>query len=199
MLFRPKMTVPLMLFVGLLWAGTSTPAQATTARVLRVAATTEGFSPADLTKLDRALMLVERVLNSEEFHRKVLGFEWRAQRRFAENQGLTNEAILARIFDAEEHSRPGRNGTLDLKLQLVRSRNPWSRVPGWTRPGDDTIWLNSRFFRRSDWTAADVAGNLVHEWLHQLGFTHPYQATPDRPFTVPYAVGEIVSDLLSPS
>ena len=32
----------------------------------------------------------------------------------------------------------------------------------------------------------------MHEWLHKIGFEHSYYNNSDRPYTVPYAIGEIV-------
>jgi hypothetical protein len=178
--------------LGALAPGPVRSARADTLPVLRVEVRAEGFTPVDRSKLEAAVALLERTVNRAEFRERVSGFEWDGERRFAENRGLTNPEILETLLAAEERWSPGADSTIQLQLLLYRSRNPWSSVPGWTRASDPVIRINARFFRSPDWTPADVAGNLAHEWLHQLGFTHARDATPERPFTVPYAVGEIV-------
>ena len=53
--------------------------------------------------------------------------------------------------------------------------------------------MNTKYFDR--YTPYQVAGNLTHEWLHKMGFTHDSAATSTRPYSVPYAVGYIVRQL----
>jgi hypothetical protein len=57
------------------------------------------------------------------------------------------------------------------------------------------LWLNVRFLARDSWSATDVAGNLAHEWMHQLGFEHAWRHEPGREHTVPYAIGTLVERL----
>jgi hypothetical protein len=40
---------------------------------------------------------------------------------------------------------------------------------------------------------ADIAGTLAHEWMHLLGFTHSFRDSSLRSLSVPYAIGELVT------
>lgn len=42
----------------------------------------------------------------------------------------------------------------------------------------------------------DVADNLAHETFHQLGYTHDFNPTPERPYSAPYGVGVMVGEVL---
>ena len=62
-------------------------------------------------------------------------------------------------------------------------------------PDTMRIWIHKKFFRRSSWTPVDVAANMAHEWVHKIGFGHDYYYTEDRPYSVPYAIGNIVAEV----
>lgn len=40
---------------------------------------------------------------------------------------------------------------------------------------------------------SDICATLVHEFLHSVGYSHDFWATKQRPFSVPYAIGNLVS------
>ncbi len=149
-----------------------------------------GFSAVDQAKAYRSVALLEKVLNSPEFQLRVLHFSWNGQEQFADNGGLTNQQVLAKLLD-----RP-----VELDVTLY-SAPIWKRlllkdgVVGHTGPGTPRTWINRKFFRR--FTAADIAGNFAHEWLHKLGFDHDFNRTLKRPYSVPYGIGELVSELAS--
>lgn len=68
-----------------------------------------------------------------------------------------------------------------------------SSVVGYTSPSITYINVNTKFF--NTYAANQVAGNLFHEWLHKLGYSHDSSATAKRPYTVPYAIGYMVRDI----
>jgi hypothetical protein len=35
----------------------------------------------------------------------------------------------------------------------------------------------------------------MHEWLHKIGFSHAVKDTPERIYSVPYAIGYIVKGI----
>lgn len=61
---------------------------------------------------------------------------------------------------------------------------------GYTKPSINRISINEKFFR--NFTSAQIAGNLAHEWVHKLGFDHRSAKEYD---SVPYAIGDIVAQL----
>ncbi len=153
----------------------------------------KNFSQADHDKLRGAAFLLSRIVNSEAFRQRILQFSVNGVERFHMNQGLTNEQILERINAGRESYSQTDDHSIDLALTLYRKWwRPWS-VVGYTNPGKPEIFLNRNYF--NVFQLNQIAGNLMHEWCHKIGFEHEYRSTRLRPFSVPYAVGQIVVDL----
>ncbi len=70
-------------------------------------------------------------------------------------------------------------------------------VIGYTNQSTKTVYMNTRFLNMSDYTAGDVAANILHEWMHKLGFDHDFNSTGRRPCSVPYGSGNIVDNITS--
>ena len=148
-----------------------------------------GFGGENFHKMQQALQVLELILNSQEFKQRVLSFRnAKGQRTFSSNQGLSNEQVYERIMMGAETLLPGTEGEVNLYLALYSER--WSRVVGYTKPSINRISINEKFFR--NFTPAQIAGNLAHEWVHKLGFDHRSAKEYD---SVPYAIGDIVAQL----
>lgn len=148
------------------------------------------FSANDEDKLADAADLVKRVIQSQEFKDAIVGFTYNGKHTFVDNNGLTNLQIYDRLIIAAEKLTPAKNYTLDVEVRLYYED---STTVGYTYPSSKGIWMNTKYFNR--YTPYQVAGNLTHEWVHKLGFTHASSDTPSRPYSVPYAVGYIVRQL----
>lgn len=155
-----------------------------------------GFSPKSMEKLKLALDTIERVLNSDEFRRAVLDFTYDGKKQFALDDGLTNEQVYAKIMAARETYSPAADyvAQLDLNLYTPPWYKKWS-VVGYTYPNQPAIYMNWYYF--NSFTPQEIAGNVTHEWTHKIGFEHDYGHTARRPYSVPYAVGDIVTRLSS--
>ena len=149
-------------------------------------------------KLDQALALIEDVLSSTEFREEVLNYTWQSKYQFAQADGLTNEQVYEKIMNGIEtlnSSADPEIGTVDLELALYRPLYRWSKVIGFTRPNQKTIYINQ--YRLQKNSPEEVAANIVHEWTHKLGFDHDHRNTPQRAHSVPYAVGNIFHAIAS--
>jgi len=156
-------------------------------------ASAEGYTAAESQKLQQATALLSRVLGSAEFRQRVLDYSRRAGPGFADNDGLQNAQVLEKLLAASEDFASDPDGEVDLHLE-IRDLGWFQRhTVGYTYPNKPLITQNRRFFAQS--SAAEVAGNLAHEWVHKLGFGHDKRATAQRPDSVPYAVGRIVEEL----
>ncbi|HXH73933.1 MAG TPA: hypothetical protein VNJ08_03145 [Bacteriovoracaceae bacterium] len=148
-----------------------------------------GFAGTDLKKMQDAFAVLEQVVNSAEFKNKVINFKnTKGERKFASNNGLSNEEIFEQFMEGRETLQTNTPGEMNFFLKLYNNR--WSRVVGWTTPDTNQININRKFFR--NYKANEVAGNLAHEWTHKLGFGHASAAEHD---SVPYAVGYIVEEM----
>ncbi len=148
------------------------------------------FSATDREKIENAADLVKRIVMTQDFKDAVVGFTYNGEKKFVDNNGLTNLQIYDRIIIAAERLTPAKNYVLDAEIQLYYED---SSTIGYTYPSTSRIWMNTKYFDR--YSAYQVAGNLTHEWLHKMGFTHASAATASRPYSVPYAVGYIVRSL----
>lgn len=145
------------------------------------------FTKSEKAKIIKAVDLIKRVVASEEFKQEVLNHTYEGKLAFANNKDLTNEEIYQKIIEASERLSPGVDYTMDLTL-VAFFRD--AVTVGYTVSNSPEIFMNRKFFRKQN--ADAVTANIVHEWLHKIGFQHDVSATEARPFSVPYSVGYIV-------
>jgi hypothetical protein len=156
-------------------------------------------------RFDRALLLLEEILNSDEFRIKVISYvRSNGKREYANNvlwndtrKRLSNEAIFNIIMTGNELMVPNTEGEMNLSITLRTCKrherlSPWCRtVVGSTTPySSQWIELNWRFYSHMD--TAEMVSNIVHEWLHLIGFLH---AKNDLHEDVPYVVGAIAGEI----
>jgi hypothetical protein len=153
-----------------------------------------GFGSRDLLKIRSAAQELEVVLRSDAFRQRVLHFGHDGDTSFSNNNGLSNEQVYDTLMSGREDYSTQYDSTANLDLTLYKPPfyKRWS-VVGYGYPGTPEIYLNRNYFQV--FTVAEVAGNLAHEWCHKLGFDHDYKSTSVRPYSVPYAVGEIVTEM----
>lgn len=149
------------------------------------------FTAQGRRKIASAADLIKQVVASEQFKNKVLNHRYNGVRQFANNNGLSNKQIYNKILTAAEKLKPTRDNEMDLDLELYTDNN--SNTVGYTYPNTNRVWMNSKYFNQN--SAALVTTNMMHEWLHKLGFDHDAKVTTKRPYSVPYAIGYIVRDL----
>lgn len=162
---------------------------------LKVDVRYRNFKNCDKEKVEKAIEILTKVMNSEEFKIRVINFTYNGSKEFYQNNGMSNPEIYDLLMTGEEQLIPGIDYTMNFDLTLYRSWNPFSKVKGYTLPDTIRIWIHKKFFRKSSWTPVDVAANMAHEWVHKMGFGHDYYFTNDRPYSVPYAIGNIVADV----
>jgi hypothetical protein len=142
------------------------------------------------TKYNKAIAIVKKVVATESFRTKVLNYTYSGSKQFANNGGKTNAQIYQSILDAAESLKPAKNNTMDLGVKMYYASNS---VVGYTSTSISYINVNTKFF--NTYAANQVAGNLFHEWLHKIGYTHDSASTARRPYSVPYAIGYMIRDI----
>ncbi|MFL5785321.1 MAG: hypothetical protein ACJ76H_11960 [Bacteriovoracaceae bacterium] len=151
-----------------------------------------GFTQKQEDKLNAASKLIRKIVRSKDFKEKVLNHTWEGKKTFAENDGLTNEQVYKKILEgAEKMTDLGPNSTMDLEIELYTDLD--SITIGYTYPDISKIYMNRKYYNK--FRPFEVADNMMHEWLHKIGFNHAVKPTPERPFSVPYAVGYIVKGI----
>lgn len=124
---------------------------------------------------------LEKVINSSEFHQRV------RSGGYGQRQGLTPDDILQRIQGAHEVLGPGgTDGVVDLRLRTMTLEEDGAKWMGNCEPdspartiGKDggssgiTVTCPQRI---ESWAAkndvARLVGHFMHEYMHQLGFSH---------------------------
>lgn len=149
------------------------------------------FSEQDENKMRKALERLRLVLNSKEFKQRVLDHTYEGEKTFVDNNGLTNEEVYEVIMNGAEDLLPDVDHEADLDITLYHKNNS---TVGYTYPNTIRIWVNKKFF--ANFTLGKVAGNAVHEWTHKLGFGHDFKRTVRRNYSVPYAIGTIVQEMV---
>lgn len=172
------------------------------------------------TKTTRALYeegLLQAIaaLNSPEFKHAIYNFRWAdpesghirttfkndqysyidKETRALESKTVTRKKLYSLIMSGWDKFDQTEDGDLDLKATLFYNR--WSSAVGYTYPNTFATWINTKFWTGSqEDIVARIAANIVHEYMHNLGFDHAYKWNPSREFTVPYAVGTIVYEIV---
>lgn len=141
-------------------------------------------------KFDKTVVIIKKVIATQAFKDAVLNHTYNGQKTFVDNGGKTNEEVYQSVLEASERLQPAKNNTMDMEVELYYENN---NVVGYTNGGTTRIWVNTKYFNTNAVTG--VASNLVHEWLHKLGYTHAYLYSTSRDYSVPYAVGRIVGSI----
>ena len=161
------------------------------AQSFRVSPRMMNFTNEQESKVNDASELIERVIASEQFRKEVLNFTFNGKKEFNNNNGLSNAQIYEKILEGQEKMlRLGKNNRMDVELELYSDS---TTTIGYTFPNVVRIYMNTKYFNNFD--ASQVSDNMVHEWLHKIGFDHDVQYSPSRDYSVPYAIGYIVKRL----
>lgn len=149
------------------------------------------FNATQEAKVEKAINLIKKVIASEEFKMRVLNHKFKGKKIFYDNEGYSNTQIYQKILDgAEMVGKIKKNNTMDVELELYQAK---TKTIGYTYPNVTKIWMNKKYFNK--YTPDQVAGNLMHEWMHKLGFGHATKWSKNRDYSVPYAIGYLMEEL----
>ncbi len=141
-------------------------------------------------KIRNAEELIKRVIATEEFRNRVIGFTYNGVKKFVDNGGFTNEQIYQKMMDGAETLNKISDNQMDLQIEMYYASNS---TVGYTYPNVSKIYANTKFY--NNYSPATITGNMTHEWLHKLGFGHASYYSVSRDSSVPYAVGFIMRDI----
>lgn len=143
-------------------------------------------------KIEQALEIILKIVKSGEFMNKVIYFSYNGKREFVQNDGLNNFQIYLHILQGTEKLLGFCDAGIDMEMELWIPRLPTSTT-GYTSPGTNRVWIKKSYLERA--SVAELAGTIFHEWLHKIGFDHDKKPTQRRPYSVPYAIGDIMGEL----
>lgn len=120
----------------------------------------------------------------------MINFTYNGVKKFVDNDGLTNTQIYYKILNGAEKLLPTADNEMDLKIKTYYES---SSTVGYTSTSSLYINMNTKFL--NNYTVAETAKTMTHEWLHKLGFHHAVSYSTSRDYSVPYGVGRIMKEL----
>ena len=185
-----KTILSLMLLSGIWNVQSIEAAVPTQAMTFDTNVRTIGMTSSQEAKIQAAERKIRAVIGSEAFRTRVLNHTYNGKKTFVDNKGLTNAQIYQKILDGAESLTPAKNNAMDISVKLYYQN---SSTVGYTTTSSTTINMNTKFFNQ--YTSSQVAHNMMHEWMHKLGFSHAVNYSTKRNYSVPYALGTIMNDL----
>nr|WP_299486259.1 hypothetical protein [uncultured Allomuricauda sp.] len=149
----------------------------------------------DIAKAKKVRELIEIIINSKEFHRKVVSADFQ-DRRFKHENGKIeeirdNELILERLLKGKEQFSSESSTDYEWDYQIVLYRSLTGEIGHRSK---DTIFTKKKKFRNM--TYRNVASHWIHEYVHVIGFTHDFKRTERRPYSIPYLTGTIAGSIM---
>jgi hypothetical protein len=141
-------------------------------------------------KIEAAGELIKQVIASEEFRTGVLNFKFNGKTQFNNNDGYTNSEIYNIVLDGAEELNRVKDNEMDLPIETYYES---SSTVGYTSTGTSKVYMNTKFL--DQYTPAEASGNMMHEWLHKLGFSHAVSYSTSRDYSVPYGIGYLMARL----
>ncbi|OEK04680.1 hypothetical protein [Roseivirga misakiensis] len=168
------------------------------------------FDEAHIKLLKEGAVLLEKIVNdSDSFEKKVTGKGLRRPKRFRRSNGLSRTEVYNVFmsgddkFTEESSTDSNVQGDMDIDIWI----HPYKTKPGvvgYTTPSTHATWINlnklyqwmNRYNNQPNLLRAEIAGNLAHEYCHNLGFRHGRGgSTRANRKTVPYFIGNTVRDI----
>ena len=140
------------------------------------------FTDKEILKHEKAVEEAYIVLNSQRFKEKFL------TTKLTNTEGLSNFQIYEKLMSGYDELVKQEDRSIDVYVEMYYKNN---KVVGWTTPSSERTYLNRKFFQNFD--TADIACNLVHEYLHKVGFDHN---SAKEHTSVPYAIGYLVEECI---
>ncbi|HXH75485.1 MAG TPA: hypothetical protein VNJ08_11000 [Bacteriovoracaceae bacterium] len=147
-------------------------------------------STTNRAKLETAQELIKDVVGTEEFRDLVLNHTYNGVKTFVDNGGLTNQQIYDKFLDGAESLNKIANNMMDMEIETYYEN---SNTVGYTNSSSPRVYMNTKYL--DTYSAAGATSNMTHEWLHKLGFHHAVYYSTSRDYSVPYAVGRMVSSI----
>ncbi len=147
-----------------------------------------------LSDLEIARVRLEQILSSRSFKLEVENHKYKNKLQFKKNDNKSNSDIYILIQDGADEFNSEVDNTVDMVLcPYYSSKN----VIGKTYSNRKEVWVNLKYYRDryNDFKISDMVGNILHEWIHNVGFGHASRYNRSRLYTVPYGVGYIARDI----
>lgn len=154
------------------------------------------FDDDDLkTKYEKSAQRLISVLNNGSFQQKLTtAIQNKAitltETKIGNDDFANSQEIIKLLISGKVLINPTEDHAIDIDVTLYNK--PWSRVIGYSN-GTGRTWVNKKYL--DIMTPNELAGHILHEYLHNVGFTH-YK---EHLTSVPYQLGKLLIDVLNES
>lgn len=141
------------------------------------------FTATQKLRLEQAESILNSILESIDFKLKVASLD--PLKYFSGT--VTKPKELAEIF--------GEASKGSVKVVNVSVwRLPWYKkfTSAIAYESNNQVHLRSTYLESGK--LQDLSATILHEVMHVFGYGHDFWATKKRPFSVPYAIGQIISE-----
>ncbi len=153
----------------------------------------KNFSDREKARLTMGLKELERILVNEDLWKGVAKrwHDW-DDKYYMDSNGRKREyqnwrQFKNQLLSGADKFNPKNDGDLDLYLTLYYSMK---NVVGYTYPSTWWTWTNRKYFKKFD--DGEIAGHVVHEYLHNMGLSHPNMFS-----SLTYQFGYLVRDMIN--
>jgi hypothetical protein len=154
-----------------------------------------GCDAISLIKINKALLIIEKVINSSAFEEKVKTFPFYFRNNIFTgfDYPYSNDEVYEMIMNAIENPGNVKVGVMDLYLHLKYGAN--GNEMGYSCPNEKEIYTYKAMLEQK--SPKEIANHITHEWTHKLGFDHSTFPSPwgKRENSVPYAIGNMIAEL----
>lgn len=143
--------------------------------------------------------VAEKVVNSEEFEKRVKG-AWTKYGKAFSYSNDSGAAVYDKMMAAAEFGGPA-DGVWDLDYTFEKKYPKCFGIGRWKKCGAMELGRtegNKIYFNSVPWPGRDdcgIVGTIVHEQLHAYNYSHPWSNTRTRHLSVPYAIGNLAAEL----
>lgn len=143
---------------------------------------TKNFSKEEEKKFSKAVYGIHTIINSAEFKDRFLSLP------LEQTNNMSPIEIYQLFMSGKDKFNKVEDKDIDIYITMYYS---WKNTIGYTYPSTWFTWINRKYFSR--FSRAEIAGNIIHEYMHNLGFNH---RKPTDYMSVPYATGYLVRDMI---
>jgi len=134
-----------------------------------------------------AMNVMRHVVISEEFQGRVL----EALFTYTEDNPLE---IYKKFISGKDLYESLEDKEMDVEVTIYY--NKWTNTVGYTYPNTRRTWMNMKYFNTHEYEMmAKMINNVVHEYMHNIGYGHPFNWTKTRDESVPYLYGRIAGEV----
>ena len=169
----------------------------------------KGFTDRQEELFIRLLDFGTQAINSSSFANAISKYNWMDYKwtwrgksyftryKFHDTED-SNEIVVEKLFSGADEINVTADSDVDLTLEMYYANN---NVVGHTSPDTQRIFLNKAYYDErlvpgNNKGQSEIFENIIHEYMHKIGYSHSFLNNRRRPHSVPYAVGGLAGNFL---